>query len=57
MHKKLVIGQSIKKTRASGYSPFETIQLLFETFFNIPNNKVYFFKEVSLFYNLSQYVI
>ena len=36
---KLFIGQSIKKVRASEYSPFETIQLLSETFFNILNNK------------------
>ena len=36
---KLFIGQPIKKMRASEYSPFETIQLLSETFFNILNNK------------------
>ena len=36
---KLFIGQPTKKMRASEYSPFETIQLLFETFFNILNNK------------------
>ena len=32
-------GQPIKKMRASEYSPFETNNLLFEAFFNIPNNK------------------
>ena len=36
---KFFIGQPIKKVRASEYSPFETIQLLSETFFNILNNK------------------
>ena len=36
---KLFIGQPIKKVRASEYSPFETIHLLSETFFNILNNK------------------
>ena len=37
--KKLFIGEPTKKIRASEHSPFETIQLLFETFFNILNNK------------------
>ena len=36
---KLFMSVPTKKMRAPDYSPFETIQLLFETFFNILNNK------------------
>ena len=39
MLEKLFIDQSTKKITSSDYSPFETIQLLFEIFFNILNNK------------------
>ena len=39
MLEKIFIGTTIEKVRASEYNSFETIQLLFETFFNILNNK------------------
>ena len=35
---KFFIGHPTKKVIAPEHSPFETIQLLFETFFNILNN-------------------
>ena len=39
MLEKFFIGHPTKKVIAPEHSPFETIQLLFETFFNILNNK------------------
>ena len=39
MDDKFFISAPIKKLRLPEYSPLETIQLLFQAFFNITNNK------------------